>query len=102
MLPHHWAGYRWLGAFYLSESRYAEASDMFERVLGVTPDSYTGYSNLGVAYANQERWPEAFDALERSVEIKPSVQGYSNLATLYFFQGRYFRAALIYGCTRMR
>ena len=96
MLPHHWAGYRWLGAFYLSESRYAEASDMFERVLGVTPDSYTGYSNLGVAYANQERWPEAFDALERSVEIKPSVQGYSNLATLYFFQGRYFRAARLY------
>ena len=96
MLPYHWAGYYWLGAFYVSESRYADASEMFERVVDLTPNSYTGYSNLGVAYRYQERWPEAFEALERSVEIKPSVQGYSNLATLYFYQGRYFRAARLY------
>ena len=36
-------------------------------------------------------------ALERSVEIKPNVQGYSNLATQYFFDGHYFRAARLYG-----
>ena len=97
MLPHHWAGYTWLGAFYVSRSRYAEASDTFEQVVERTPDSYKGHSNLGVAYVYQDRWPEAFDAMARSVEIKPSVPGYSNLASLYFFQeGRYFRAAQLY------
>ena len=97
MLPQHWAGYSWLGEFYISQSRHAEASEMFELVVELTPDSYTGHSNLGAAYAYQERWPEALDAMERSVEIKPSVQGYSNLATLYFFQeGRYFAAARLY------
>ena len=97
MLPHHWAGYRWLGGFYISQSRYAEASEMFERVVELTPDSYRGYTNLGTSYVYQGRWPEARDAMERSVEIRPSVPGYSNLATLYFFQERrYFAAARAY------
>ena len=69
---------------------------MFEQVTRLTPDNFTGYSNLGVSYVYQERWPEAFDALERSIAIRPSVFGINNLATLYFFQGRYFRAARLY------
>ena len=96
-IPNHWAGYTWLGAFYISQSRYVEASDAFERVIVRTPDSYKGHSNLGVAYAYQDRWTDAIGAMERSVEIKPSVAGYSNLASAYFFQERrYFRAAQLY------
>ncbi len=94
--PYDWVGYYWLGAFYVSEARYADASEAFEEVIRLTPDNFAGYSNLGVSYVYQELWPEAFDALERSVEIRPSVSGYSNLATLYFFQGRYLRAAGLY------
>lgn len=33
---------------------------------------------------------------ERSLEIEPSHTGYSNLATLYFYQGQYVEAARMY------
>ena len=95
--PHHWAGYSWLGVFYLTHSRFREAVEAFEQVIELTPDSFLAYSNLGVAHAYMENWAAARVAFERSLAIKPTLGGYSNLGTLYFFEeALYFRAAAMY------
>ena len=95
--PLHWAGYSGLGVFYLTHARYRDAVETFEQVIGLTPDSFLAYSNLGVAHAYMENWAAARVAFERSLAIKPTLAGYSNLGTLYFFEeALYFRAAAMY------
>ena len=95
--PLHWAGHSWLGVFYLTHARHRDAVEMFEQVIELTPDSFLAYSNLGVAHAYMENWVAARVAFERSLAIKPTLGGYSNLGTLYFFEeALYFRAAAMY------
>ncbi len=94
--PQYWAGYNSLGGFYFSQARYTDAVRMFAQVVALAPDSFRGYYNLGGAYIALGRYPEAVEAMRKSVAIRPSPEGYTNLATAYFYQRKFADAAQVY------
>ncbi len=91
--PQYWPGYNWLGDFYFRHARYAEAADMFRKLVALAPDSFVGYSNLGGIYLAMGEYAKAIPILERSGAIRPSGVALSNLASAYFYQKRFTEAA---------
>jgi tetratricopeptide (TPR) repeat protein len=91
--PQYWAGYNWLGAFYFRQARYADAVRMFQRVVMLAPQNFQGYYNLGGALAIQGKYPESIQALKRSIELRPTLEAYSNLGTALFALRRFSEAA---------
>src|SRR5712692_3573083 len=96
MRPQYWAGYSWLGAFYLAEARYREAAEMFAKVVELAPDRFAGYYNLAGAYVLQGRYAEAIAMVQPSVAIRPTASAYNQLGTAYFYSRRYAEAARAY------
>jgi serine/threonine protein kinase/tetratricopeptide (TPR) repeat protein len=94
--PGYWGGYARLARFYYSQRRYEDAISYYTQVIALTPDSARAYSDRGAMYVASERWAEARRDLEHSIEIQPSRAAYSNLGSLYFYEGRYSDAADIY------
>ncbi len=94
--PGYWAPHNQLGVFYYRQGRYAEARDMFTRVVELTPDNARGWANLGGMQACLGQDLMAITAYEKSLAIEPNFAAYTNLATLYRNQGRYADAADTY------
>jgi tetratricopeptide (TPR) repeat protein len=92
----YWGGYDRLARFYYSQRRYEDAASYYSRVIELTPDSARAYSSRGAMYIALERWAEAKEDLERSIEKQPIPAAYSNLGSLYFYEGRYSDAAEVY------
>jgi eukaryotic-like serine/threonine-protein kinase len=93
--PGNWNNYAKLGRFYFSQKRYADAERAWRRVIELVPDNPTGYTNLGNAYYWLEQHQEAGQMYRRSLELRPTPEPASNLATVYFFQGKYSEAVSI-------
>jgi len=91
--PGYWATYNWLGLFYMGHARYADAATMFSQVMALAPDSFTGYYNLGGVRVLQGRYADAIPLLEKSLNIRPTADARSNLATAYFQMRRYAESA---------
>ena len=94
--PQYWAGYDYLGAFYFREARFADATQAFERVTELAPENFRGYSNLGAILSVQGRYSEAIKALQHSLAIRPTLDAYSNLATVYFDSRKFADAVATY------
>ncbi len=94
--PQYWAGYSWLGAFYLAQARYREAAEMFAKVVELAPDRFAGYYNLAGAYVLQGRYAEAIAMVQPSVAIRPTASAYNQLGTAYFYSRRFAEAARAY------
>jgi eukaryotic-like serine/threonine-protein kinase len=93
--PGNWNNHARLGWFYLWQKRYQEAERAWQRVIELVPDNPTGYTNLGNAYYWLGRDEEAGAMYRRSLELRPTPEPASNLATVYFFQGKYVEAVSI-------
>lgn len=91
--PGYWATYNWLGLYYMGHARYEEAANMFSQVISLAPDSFTGYYNLGGVRILQGQYAEAIPLLEKSLNIRPTADARSNLATAYFQMRRYAESA---------
>ncbi len=87
--PDYWNNYLRLGSFCFRHGRYHDAETLYRRVIELVPDNPAGYTNLGVICHLQGRESEAEQALRKSLQLKPTPQASSNLATVYFFEGRY-------------
>ena len=94
--PDYWGGYNDLGVYFARHARYEDAIGEFQKVVDLTPDNDRGYGNLGGIYYMLKRWPEARLMFERSLALKKTYRVCSNLATLYYKEGEYTRAARIY------
>ena len=94
--PSYWAGYNALGVFYYRSGRYEEAISQFLFVTKLTPLNAQGYQNLGGVYFALNRSDEAVAMFEKSLEIEPKFAVYSNLATYYYYEGRFEEAAKNY------
>jgi serine/threonine protein kinase/tetratricopeptide (TPR) repeat protein len=94
--PQYWAGYNWLGAFYYRQARYAEAVQMFQQVVALAPQNFQGYYNLGAMYSLQGKYSDSIQVLKRSLEIRPTLEAYSNLGTALFALRRFSEAAEMY------
>jgi tetratricopeptide (TPR) repeat protein/TolB-like protein len=94
--PQYWAGYDRLGVFYFHQSRYKEAIRAFQRVTTLAPENFEGYSNLGAVLSQDGDYAEAIKASQRSIEIRPTLEAYSNLGSAYFALRKFADAAQMY------
>ena len=91
--PDYWGNHSHIGAFYLRQGRYEEAERALRRVTELVPENARGHSNLGAALHMMGRDDEAVVELRRSLDIRPTGQAASNLATVEFARGRHAEAA---------
>jgi serine/threonine protein kinase/tetratricopeptide (TPR) repeat protein len=94
--PAYWMGYSYLGFFYYQRGRYGEAEKMFLRSVDLSPDNYNGYNSLGGICLATGRTEQARVWFEKSLSIDPNAAAYSNLATIFFNQGKYLLASQAY------
>ncbi|MGI9271213.1 MAG: tetratricopeptide repeat protein [Woeseiaceae bacterium] len=87
--PAYWGAHLALGNFMHRQGRYEEAIEPYERVTELTPDNPDGFTNLGVAYFDAGDWENAEAAYQRSLLLNPTRVIYTNLGTLFYYQGRY-------------
>lgn len=85
-----------LGTLMYKGGRLDEAESVWRRSIEVAPDSVYGYRNLAAALHALNRPDEAAAILQRGLEVQPHASLYSNLGTLYFFQGAYADAAVAF------
>jgi tetratricopeptide (TPR) repeat protein len=94
--PEYWYNHMQLGTFYYNHGRYPEAEASYRRVTELVPDNPSGYTNLGGALHMEGRDSEAEEVLKKSLQIRSTAGALSNLATVYFFEGRYADAVPLY------
>ncbi len=71
LAPDNYKGYLTLGGVYVTEGRYQEAINAFNRSIDLRP-SPDAYNNLGYAYTLMRRFPEAIAALEQALKLDNS------------------------------
>ena len=84
------------GAFLYSQARYEEAATIFEHAAESAPEYGSALRNLAATYWALGRTEEAATYLQRSLEIRADPDTYSNLGTLYFFEGKMTEAIRAY------
>jgi serine/threonine-protein kinase len=95
--PEDWMTYYGIGKFYFNERYDPErAKGYFEKVIDLLPESSVGYSALGGCLFHLDDRQGAREQFERAVAIGSDYQGFSNLATLEFYEGRFAEAAELY------
>lgn len=85
-----------LGTVLFRAGRYEEAEEAFHRAIDVAPDYGFAYRNRAAALQMLGRYGEAAKQYQRALEIRSDAPTYSNLGTLYFFQGLYPQAREAY------
>jgi tetratricopeptide (TPR) repeat protein len=87
--PNNWQIYMELGLSKFQSADYKEAAANWEQALKLEPDNVAALENLGGVYHTLDRDDDAATALQHALEIQPSADGYNNLGTIRFYQGRY-------------
>ena len=64
--------YHLLGKAFLESRRYADAADIFQRVLMVMPDDFVAHVGMSIIRDDEGRLDEAIWHMERAFEIQPS------------------------------
>ena len=85
-----------MGILYYRNARYADAEAAFAASVERAPDLVGAFRNLAAVQHMQGRYSEAAASLQRALEIDPDPRTYSNLGTLYFFQGLYQKALMAF------
>lgn len=85
-----------LGFLFYQSGKYEEAAGEYRRVIALAPDYVAAHRNLGAALYMRGDYAGAAHAIQQSLEIDPNPAGYSNLGTLYFFQGLYPQSVTAY------
>ena len=94
--PDYWAGYNALGVFYFHQNRYGDAMEQFRMVIELTPDNFRGYMNLGSMYYYTNELEKARVLYEQSLSLENTFLASSNLATIYYSEGRFAEAARMF------
>ncbi|HEX5109072.1 MAG TPA: tetratricopeptide repeat protein [Vicinamibacterales bacterium] len=73
--------------------QHEEAISKFNEVLGKVPGCSDCYVYIGTSYYELKKYAEAETALKKSIEVKPTVEGYTQLARTYNTQKKFDLAA---------
>ena len=68
----HLETYRLLGKAYLEAKRYAEAVDIFQRILTSAPDDFVSHVGMSIINDDQNKLDDAIWHMERAFEVQPS------------------------------
>jgi serine/threonine-protein kinase len=91
-----WFTHIGLGSFFYRQGRHEEAAREFERTRDLAPENAVVYFNLAAVYYHLNREDEAASALQRGLEIRPTAGAFNNLATIYFYQGKYAESVKVF------
>lgn len=94
--PDDWQTYLELGWLFYDNYELERAAEHFRRVVELLPEGSIGYAALGGVLIHLGDEVNARTMLEKAVSIGSGYEGYNNLATLEFYQGRYTEAAARY------
>jgi tetratricopeptide (TPR) repeat protein/tRNA A-37 threonylcarbamoyl transferase component Bud32 len=94
--PDYYLNYSHLGVFYYLNDRIDEAEEVLKKVISLAPENYNGYNSLGVVYHTMKNYDEAIKMYQKSNELHPSYSATSNIATLFFYNAQYGKAAEMY------
>jgi Flp pilus assembly protein TadD len=81
------------GRFFYLEGRMPEAVRSFGHAVRAAPRNFSCLNMLGAALFESDRCAEAESLFEHSLALKPNYVAFSNLGTLYYYDGRYADAA---------
>jgi tetratricopeptide (TPR) repeat protein len=85
------------GAALVQAKQFAQAAQLFSKLLTIAPDNYTARANFAVSLYKLERFPEAIAEFKKLLEAKPDVAGtYFYLATAHDSLGEYVEASAAY------
>jgi TolB-like protein/Flp pilus assembly protein TadD/DNA-binding winged helix-turn-helix (wHTH) protein len=90
--PGYWASHAALGDFLFERGRIDEAVAELGTVTELVPSSAAAWSNLGGVLQMKGDMNAATRAYERSLQLEPSKNAYSNLATSQYYAGRFSEA----------
>ncbi|MCS7011361.1 MAG: hypothetical protein NZL98_08325, partial [Anaerolineales bacterium] len=68
----HIETYRLLGKAFLEGRRYADAADVFLRVLNAVPDDFVAHVGMSIIRYDERKLDEAIWHMERAFQIQPS------------------------------
>jgi Flp pilus assembly protein TadD len=87
--PAYWNSYAALGTFLFDRGRTEEAEAALRKVTDLVPTSANAWSNLGAAAQLRGDMPTAVQAFEKSLQLEPSKDAYSNLASVQYYAGSF-------------
>jgi TolB-like protein/Flp pilus assembly protein TadD/DNA-binding winged helix-turn-helix (wHTH) protein len=94
--PAYWGAHAALGSYLFQRGKIDEAAIALRKVTVLVPSSANAWSNLGGALQMKGDLSDALQAYDRSLQLEPSKDAYSNLATSYFYLGRFPEAVASY------
>jgi TolB-like protein/Flp pilus assembly protein TadD/DNA-binding winged helix-turn-helix (wHTH) protein len=87
--PAYWNSHAALGGFLFARGRAEEAEVVLRKVTELAPASASAWSNLGAAAQLRGDMATAVKAFEKSLQLEPSKDAYSNLATVQYYTGSF-------------
>jgi len=89
IMPDNALAHTSLGLALVTESRWDEAIEHFQKAIELRPDRHYAYNGLGFALMNKGRFDEAAGNFQKSIELKPDVPDtYYYLGTTLAQEGR--------------
>lgn len=96
LAPDNWTFHNWRHSEYRDEGKNEEARRELDIAAKLMPDNPLIYNNLGVVLMRMRDYEGARKAIERSIELEPRAKSYGNLASIYYYEGKYEAAAETY------
>ncbi len=87
--PAYWGAYSALATYLFQRGKNDEAMVAMRKVTELVPSSAYAWSNLGGVLQMNGDFDQALAAYDRSLQLEPSKDAYSNLATSYYYLGRF-------------
>ena len=94
--PNYWRNHSELGYTHYRAGRMDEAVKAYTRVDELQPDSAVGFHMLGTVHQAAGRLDEALGNYSKATAIRPSASTFSNMATVYYWEGDHAKAAEAY------
>jgi tetratricopeptide (TPR) repeat protein len=87
--PGYWAGQAYLAIFHFYRGEYEKARDQLEAASRLCPGNIIVLNDLGAAHFRLDAYDRAAAVFERSNAVKRNADACANLATLYYYSGRF-------------
>jgi tetratricopeptide (TPR) repeat protein len=91
--PNYWRTHAALAHFLFDEGRYEEAGSVYERLTEIDPSHRDAWGGLGSSRYMHGDFDGALAAWQKALALEPEALEFSNVATAYYFLGRFAEAA---------
>ncbi|MFT4924511.1 MAG: serine/threonine protein kinase/tetratricopeptide (TPR) repeat protein [Phenylobacterium sp.] len=96
MAPNSTLAVVYLGIFCFRHGQYNQAIKQFEQLALMAPNNHYAFGNIAAAYYSLGKIELAIKNTRKALKINPTANGYSNLATMFFYQQDYAKAVDAY------